>query len=99
MMDVDNDVDMSSSQAAPAPAPKRTLGSLADYEVGRTLRETLLGEVRYGRHKASGRLVVIKVFYNKLVHARVTRAGVPVAENALEEVGGKRGEGVCLEED
>jgi hypothetical protein len=52
--------------------------------------ETLFGKVRHGKHRATGTVVVIKEYEKRLVANRVTREGVPVAEDAVQEVHGTR---------
>jgi serine/threonine-protein kinase SRK2 len=56
------------------------------YELNRSFRDTIYGEVFWAVHKASGSKVVVKTYLKHLVQAQTTRTGIPVAEDAQKEI-------------
>uniref|UniRef100_A0A7S3ZFF9 non-specific serine/threonine protein kinase n=1 Tax=Lotharella globosa TaxID=91324 RepID=A0A7S3ZFF9_9EUKA len=56
------------------------------YEFYRSFRETLYGKVRYGKHKRTGEIVVIKEFNLECVTARKSTRGIKIAEDAQQEI-------------
>jgi serine/threonine protein kinase len=56
------------------------------YDVHRSVRDTLFGKVLFGEHRATKTPVAIKVFDKELMIKRTTRAGQPIAENAQDEL-------------
>mmetsp|Transcript_5827 Transcript_5827/g.9034 ORF Transcript_5827/g.9034 Transcript_5827/m.9034 type:complete len:396 (-) Transcript_5827:381-1568(-) len=59
---------------------------MENYELFRSLRDTLYGKVRYGRHKQTREIVIVKEFYLECVKNRVSTDGHPVAEDAEAEI-------------
>lgn len=57
-----------------------------NYELGRIFRDTLLGHVRYARHKHTNEVVVVKEYFKHLIRNQRNAAGVPIAEDAEEEL-------------
>eukprot|EP00954_Amorphochlora_amoebiformis_P029817 1393700-Amorphochlora_amoeboformis.AAC.2 len=66
----------------PGACPQR----MENYELFRSLRDTLYGKVRYGRDRRTGEIVMVKEFYLECVENRVSVNGHPIAEDAMEEI-------------